>query len=165
MVEINAAEKVRFFIENVDSNPRFPVFVGALPNPFFDVAVQAVDYDSKQGYYINYILEDRESSVFPEEEALFSAVSAVRIRMQKQNIDLEFFTDVDVKKAGSLRKIIEASLNSDESSEAIDCRIMSGLAYSAWRVGRKSSFPLIKHMIPLNASDAISVAERLSIKL
>ncbi|MFA5169235.1 MAG: hypothetical protein WC386_00625 [Candidatus Paceibacterota bacterium] len=164
MVEINAVEKVRFFIENVDSNPRFPVFVVALPNPTFNVVVQTVDHDS-QGYYINHLLADRESAVFPEEEAFFSAVSAVRIRTQKQNPNLELFPDVDVKNVKSLRKIVEASLNSNEPLEAIDCRIMSGLAYSTWRAGGKNSLPLIKSIVPLNASDVISVAERLSIKL
>lgn len=162
---MNAAEKVKFFIENVDSNPRFPIFIGILPNSFFNVAVQTVDYSSSQGYYINYLLADRESAVFPEEEALFSAVSAVRIRAQKQNPDLELFPDVDVKNVGSLRRIVEASLNGEESLDVIDCRIISGLAYSTWKIGGKNSLPLIRHMVPLNASDVIAVAEGLSIAL
>ena len=162
---MNAAEKVRFFIESTDKDPKLPVSVGVLPNSLLNIAVEIVDYRVCRGYCINYLLANQESSLFPEEAALSSAICAVRIRVQREVPELELFPYVNVDNIGTMREAVEALLQSEEDLEVIDCKIMSGLACTIWRKVGKPSLPLIRHLVPLHASDVISVTEELSIKL
>lgn len=163
---MNAAERIKFFIESTDKDPKLPVSVGVLPEPSLNIAVEIVDYRICQRYCINYLLANKESCFFPEETALSSAICAVRIRAQKEVPELELFPYVDVGKVGKMRGVVEALLQSEEDLEVIDCKIMSRLACAIWRTGKgKLSLPLIRHLVPLHASDVISVTDELLIKL
>jgi hypothetical protein len=162
---MNAAEKLKFFLESTDINPKLPISVEVLPESSYNVVVMVDDYKTCREYYINYLLVEKEAPVFSEEIALSSAVSVVRLRAQREVNGLELFPYVDVKNAGGMKESIQILLQGEESLETIDYKIMSNLSCSIWRKAGNQSLPLIRHLIPMHASDVISVASELSIKI
>lgn len=167
---MNVAEKLGDFLGNIDINPKLPIFVGELSEPTMNIFLQ-IDGNIPRAYWINHFLENRKADFFPEISAVYHCSYVTRLRAQIQYPEMELFPEVSVGEIGKLKEYMLKILEDDNQAndfvpnEVIDCRVFSESACVLYDKGKKSSFPLIRHLAPKNARHTAQVLNKLNIKI
>ncbi|MDD5569158.1 MAG: hypothetical protein PHG23_01970 [Candidatus Pacebacteria bacterium] len=148
-------KQVEAVLNAIDFRPQLPIIKAEMAE---SVAVFASINDEDRAYYLNSLL-DNPLSGLTQPELVGIAASVVRFRAQREKEDLELFPYVDVKDTGWLRDFLEEYMNTFRELEAVDYDLFRVIASFLWREKKIKALPLIKELVPLNASDIIKQTE------
>lgn len=159
-----AGSEIRFLIENFDKtfHHQLPIEVGEL-YANFAVALFTKDSNYKPHYCINELMESVER--FDYQNVFCPATYVLRMRAWDENEILEIFPSVSPENIGFYKGRMIRLLKSEMDLFTIDFLAFSEIAWQLYRLEKQKSLGLISSLIPMNASDIISVAsEFLSVR-
>jgi len=147
---MEAIQQTKEIIHFLDFDPKFSIVERSFNSTIM------VWVDPCEGLYsLNTIPHENLNSAQENIKPLAVSVKAVRLRAQVQNPELELFPFVGVDKVGFVRNKLENLMLEEMSLADIDTQIIALIAGNLWRK-KKSFLPLIKALIPLDASNIIS---------
>lgn len=139
----------------IDSCPKYQINTMSLED--YNIAVQTDR--GEQGYLVNDQLLDNYIPKVTLPQIVDRASQAVRIRIQLERNDLEIFPSVSSEKAGFARGYIEYVLQENIDLQEADYLFFGAIASTLWEYEKVLSFPLIKKIAPLDASEIIQLVQ------
>lgn len=155
-----AEEKIRDIVGNLDKTFRhqLPIEVDKL-----DPSLTIAFYPKEEGLNSCYRINDLTKNVvdFKDSQVFCPSAYVLRLRALSENEELEMFPFVDSKNIGFYRDRMLALIESDMELKVIDCWAFTNIAWQFYRLEKQRSLKLISYLVPMNASDIISVASEL----
>ncbi|MDD5098142.1 MAG: hypothetical protein PHD31_00225 [Candidatus Pacebacteria bacterium] len=152
-----AEDKIRDIVSNLDKvfRHQLPIEVDKL-DPSLTIALYTKESNENPHYCINDLTQNVVN--FRDKEVFCPSAYVLRLRALYENKGLEIFPDVPPEHIGFYRENMIRLLKSDMELVAMDCLAFSDITWQFYKLEKQKSLKLISYLVPMNASDIVSVA-------